>query len=186
VVGQAAILEARGPGQLAASSAHSNSGNGSGLQGEGAAEAAELVGFGAQSARAGSGAAMPAPGSSSSSSSSSLTAARERRVEEMLVRLQAVSWRRVDVCFGATLLPLLSHQHIQMQRWWVNWPGRAVVKHLALQLQAMEELRLQGQLHAEEQQRQPGRQQQQQTAAACVQRQQEQPAPALAGSAREL
>ena len=38
----------------------------------------------------------------------------ERQVEEMLGRLQALPWRRVDVCFGATLLPLLSHQHIQV------------------------------------------------------------------------
>jgi hypothetical protein len=59
----------------------------------------------------------------------------------MLCRLQALPWRRVDVCFGATLLPMLSHQHIQMQRWWVNWPGWAVAKHLALQIQAMEQLR---------------------------------------------
>ncbi|PSC68977.1 lipase [Micractinium conductrix] len=68
----------------------------------------------------------------------------ERQVEEMLGRLQALPWRRVDVCFGATLLPLLSHQHIQMQRWWVNWPGRAVIQHLALSLEAMETLRQQG------------------------------------------
>lgn len=31
----------------------------------------------------------------------------------------------------------------QMQRWWVNWPGKTTVKHLALQLQAMEQLRAQ-------------------------------------------
>lgn len=41
---------------------------------------------------------------------------RERQVEEILNRLQALPWRRVDVCFGATLLPLLSHQHIQARR----------------------------------------------------------------------
>ncbi|KAL4445864.1 hypothetical protein ABPG77_009063 [Micractinium sp. CCAP 211/92] len=70
-------------------------------------------------------------------------AERERQLEEVLSRLQALPWRRVDVCFGATLLPLLSHQHIQMQRWWLNWPGHGVIKHLALQLEAMERLRRQ-------------------------------------------
>ena len=49
-------------------------------------------------------------------------------------------WRRVDVCFGGTLLPLLSHQHIQVQRMWLNWEGMAVAKHLALQVEAMEAL----------------------------------------------
>ncbi|KAL4425732.1 hypothetical protein ABPG75_009748 [Micractinium tetrahymenae] len=85
-------------------------------------------------------------GSSSSSisrGSSPRADERERQVEEMLTRLQALPWRRVDVCFGATLLPLLSHQHIQMQRWWLNWPGHAVIKHLALQLEAMEAMRRQ-------------------------------------------
>ena len=66
---------------------------------------------------------------------------RGREVEAMLARLQSLPWRRVDVCFGDTPLPLLSHQHIQMQRWWMNWPGRSVVRHLGLQLQAMERLR---------------------------------------------
>lgn len=34
---------------------------------------------------------------------------------------------------------------VQMQRWWVNWPGKTTIKHLALQLQAMEQLRAQRQ-----------------------------------------
>lgn len=38
----------------------------------------------------------------------------ERRLEGMLACLQSLPWRRVDVCFGATALPLLSHQHIQV------------------------------------------------------------------------
>lgn len=40
-------------------------------------------------------------------------AQRQQRVDGMLASLQAMPWRRIDVCFGDTLLPLLSHQHIQ-------------------------------------------------------------------------
>lgn len=138
-------------------------------------------------------AGVPAPATPTSSGSSGALVGPsgqpesevERRLEEMLSRLQSLSWRRVDVCFGATALPLLSHQHIQarglracscsccpatacasqqerslwpltrgclpaavpspacvqMQRWWANWPGKTTIKHLALQLQAMEQLR---------------------------------------------
>eukprot|EP00887_Chlorella_sp_A99_P005958 scaffold29.g5958.t1 len=59
----------------------------------------------------------------------------------ILERLQALPWRRVDVCFGATALSILSHQHIQVQRWWLNGVGEPVARHLVLQLQAMEQLR---------------------------------------------
>ncbi|PRW45615.1 alpha beta-hydrolases superfamily [Chlorella sorokiniana] len=70
--------------------------------------------------------------------------AHEQRLEEMLARLQALGWRRVDVCFAGAALPFLAHQHIQQQRV-INWPGQATVKHLALQLAAMEQLRAAGQ-----------------------------------------
>lgn len=63
---------------------------------------------------------------------------------QILTSLQGLPWRRVDVCFGATPLPILSHQHIQMQRPWANWVGEPVAKHLVLQLVAMEELRQRG------------------------------------------
>lgn len=56
---------------------------------------------------------------------------------------QLPSWRRVDVCFGAAALPLLAHQHMQVQRKWLNWAGLEAVQHLALQLAAMEQLRRQ-------------------------------------------
>lgn len=93
--------------------------------------------------KGGSGSISPRAGSSSSGRQTLPQG--EQQVEEMLTRLQALNWRRVDCCFGATLLPILSHQHIQMQRWWLNWAGHAVIKHLALQLQAMEQLRKQQQ-----------------------------------------
>lgn len=38
-------------------------------------------------------------------------------VAAMLERLQQLPWRRVDVCFGRSLLPFLSHQHIQVGQW---------------------------------------------------------------------
>lgn len=83
----------------------------------------------------------------------------EERLEEMLSRLQALGWRRVDVCFAAAPLPFLAHQHIQQQRV-INWPGAATARHLALQLAAMEQLRaqrreMQGQLGPAEQQPAP-------------------------------
>lgn len=70
-----------------------------------------------------------------------LAAERLAHAEQILERLQALPWRRVDVCFGATALSILSHQHIQVQRWWLNGVGEPVARHLVLQLQAMEQLR---------------------------------------------
>lgn len=58
-----------------------------------------------------------------------LGAGREQQVEEMLSRLQALPWRRVDVCFGATLLPLLSHQHIQARREGGGQGGLHIQRH---------------------------------------------------------
>ena len=131
----------------------------------GASRPASLLGqaaaAGERQASGGGVASSSSSGAAVGSSSLGAPSPEEQRVEEMLTRLQALAWRRVDVCFGATLLPLLSHQHIQMQRWWVNWPGRAVVKHLALQIQAMEQLRQPGQ---QQQQQQHQHQQQQQEA----------------------
>ncbi len=50
---------------------------------------------------------------------------------------------------------------VQVQRWWVNWPGQAVVKHLALQIQAMEQMREQRQQHQRHSERQQHQQRQQ-------------------------
>lgn len=66
--------------------------------------------------------------------------ARRRLMDGMLQRLQALPFRRVDVCFGATLLPIMAHQNIQVQRRWVNWEGMPVARHVAEQLAAMESL----------------------------------------------
>lgn len=65
-------------------------------------------------------------------------------IDSALESLQKLPWRRVDVCFAAAALPLLAHQHLQVQRKWTNWVGMATAKHLALQFVAMEELRKQG------------------------------------------
>jgi pimeloyl-ACP methyl ester carboxylesterase len=59
-------------------------------------------------------------------------------VRASLRALQALPWRRVDVCFGASALPLLAHQHLQVQRAWVNGAGLATAEHLGRQLAAME------------------------------------------------
>lgn len=59
----------------------------------------------------------------------------------VLSQLQKIPWRRVDVCFADASLSLLSHQHIQTQREWLNKPGRQVAQHLAQQLFEMEQLR---------------------------------------------
>ena len=65
---------------------------------------------------------------------------RRRLMDTMLQRLQGLPFRRVDVCFGATLLPIMAHQNIQVQRRWVNWEGMPVARHVAEQLAAMESL----------------------------------------------
>ena len=62
-------------------------------------------------------------------------------VRASLAALRGLSWRRVDVCFRGAVLPLLAHQHLQVQRQWVNFAGKATATHLALQLAAMEALR---------------------------------------------
>jgi pimeloyl-ACP methyl ester carboxylesterase len=61
-------------------------------------------------------------------------------IDAALRSLQSMPWRRIDVCFLGGVLPMLAHQHLQVQRGWLNFDGRAVAKHLALQMQAMEEL----------------------------------------------
>ena len=129
------MLEAGSPGQLAANS--SGDGGSGGTAGQGQAQpeatgvppsvqnATELAPAGSSTSSGGQeqpGPAQAAPSSlaarESSSSSLSLGGAQEGRVDEMLSRLQALPWRRVDVCFGATLLPMLSHQHIQASHGW--------------------------------------------------------------------
>lgn len=62
-------------------------------------------------------------------------------IKAALASLQRLSWRRVDVCFAGGALPLLAHQHMQVQRRWVNFEGMATAKHLVLQVVAMERLR---------------------------------------------
>jgi pimeloyl-ACP methyl ester carboxylesterase len=61
-------------------------------------------------------------------------------VKASLVALQQLQWRRIDCCFAGAAIPLLAHQHMQVQRKWMNYDGMATAKHLALQLAAMEEI----------------------------------------------
>lgn len=61
-------------------------------------------------------------------------------VDAALTALQGLPWRRVDCCFAGGALPLLAHQHLQVQRKYVNWEGMATARHLAMQVAAMEEL----------------------------------------------
>jgi hypothetical protein len=127
-VSERAVLEADSPGQLAASSGGSA---GTAAQRQAQVAVGVLpVENATEEAAAGSSTSQRQqqqqsldqtahdPTSISSSSSHSLGGAPEGRVDEMLSRLQALPWRRVDVCFGATLLPMLSHQHIQASRGW--------------------------------------------------------------------
>lgn len=158
----AAILQAHTAGELVASSSSGHgsmggSGTGSsvdeqsaegvagGLAGRGsgaAAAAASALAQPSSSSRSRSrGNGQPAAGSMAAPlPTGQQSLAHEQRLEEMLSRLQALGWRRVDVCFAGAALPFLAHQHIQYQRV-INWPGQATVKHLALQLAAMEQLR---------------------------------------------
>lgn len=62
----------------------------------------------------------------------------------ILASLQRLAWRRVDVSFRHASLPLLAHQHIQVQRSWVNSVGLPVAQHLARSLKAMEAARRRG------------------------------------------
>ncbi|RMZ57601.1 hypothetical protein APUTEX25_001801 [Auxenochlorella protothecoides] len=52
-----------------------------------------------------------------------LHADRTELVEDTLRALRTLSWRRVDAGFAHSALPLLAHQHIQVQRLWVNGAG---------------------------------------------------------------
>jgi hypothetical protein len=67
---------------------------------------------------------------------------REQLMADNLAQLQKLPWRRVDVCFRGANFPLLAHQHLQVQRHWLNGAGFATVKHMTLQLVAMEEMRV--------------------------------------------
>ncbi len=146
----AAILQAHSAEELVAgsSSGSSNSsrggGSGSSIDEQLPSSAlAQLAASGNLSASSSSGSGQPAAGSMAPGLPvGQQLAAHEQRLEEMLSRLQALGWRRVDVCFAGAALPFLAHQHIQYQRV-INWPGQATVKHLALQLAAMEQLRAQ-------------------------------------------
>lgn len=66
---------------------------------------------------------------------------RAELAESILCTLRTLRWRRVDVSFAHCLLPLLAHQHIQVQRPWLNGAGKNVARHLARTLQTMERAR---------------------------------------------
>ena len=59
----------------------------------------------------------------------------------MLCALRTLQWRRVDVSFAKCLLPRLAHQHIQMQRSWLNGAGKGVAQHVAASIASMERAR---------------------------------------------
>lgn len=61
-------------------------------------------------------------------------------IKASLTSLRQLQWRRIDCCFAGAAMPLLAHQHMQVQRKWINYEGMATAKHLALQLAAMEEI----------------------------------------------
>jgi pimeloyl-ACP methyl ester carboxylesterase len=65
---------------------------------------------------------------------------RSEYINESLKNLQKLQWRRIDCCFAGGTLPLLAHQHMQVQRRWINSEGKATAKHLALQFVAMEQI----------------------------------------------
>ncbi|KAG1674863.1 hypothetical protein FOA52_015253 [Chlamydomonas sp. UWO 241] len=67
----------------------------------------------------------------------------------MLTRLQRLPWRRIDVCFAGSPLAILSHNHIQVTRRWLNYEGRAVARHLADTLLELEETTAQLQARAQ-------------------------------------
>ena len=64
--------------------------------------------------------------------------AHEEYIDASLRSLRRLPWRRIDVCFAAGFLPLLAHQHIQAQRPWINFVGKATATHVAQQMAAME------------------------------------------------
>lgn len=64
--------------------------------------------------------------------------AHEEYINASLGSLRRLPWRRVDVCFAAGFLPMLAHQHIQAQRPWINFVGKATATHVARQMAAME------------------------------------------------
>ena len=75
-----------------------------------------------------------------SSDNTSVPSTTSEYIQASLASLQKLQWRRIDCCFAGGKFPLLAHQHMQVQRKWVNYEGMATVKHLALQLAAMEEI----------------------------------------------
>jgi len=61
-------------------------------------------------------------------------------IEGALNRLKDLQWRRVDCCFRGAAMPLFAHQNLQVQRKWLNWEGMETVRHLTMQLVAMEKI----------------------------------------------
>lgn len=62
-------------------------------------------------------------------------------INASLLSLQSLNWRRVDVCFRGSTIPFLGHQHMQVQRKWLNWDGMETVKTLVMEIEMMEEMR---------------------------------------------
>ena len=65
---------------------------------------------------------------------------RGESVEGMLIRLQQLPWRRIDVDFSGSPLSILSHNHIQARWNCINPNGRSVAVHLAEQLVQLEDI----------------------------------------------
>jgi len=60
-------------------------------------------------------------------------------INASMERLRCLGWRRIDVCFKDSNLPLLAHQHIMVQRPAINSAGNKTAQHLAEQLFLMEQ-----------------------------------------------
>ena len=58
----------------------------------------------------------------------------------MLEALQALPWRRVDVCFRGTRTPFLAHNLLQVTRGWLNREGEAAAAHVASTLVELDAL----------------------------------------------
>eukprot|EP00192_Tetraselmis_astigmatica_P024914 CAMPEP_0117661468 /NCGR_PEP_ID=MMETSP0804-20121206/7552_1 /TAXON_ID=1074897 /ORGANISM="Tetraselmis astigmatica, Strain CCMP880" /LENGTH=278 /DNA_ID=CAMNT_0005468335 /DNA_START=620 /DNA_END=1456 /DNA_ORIENTATION=- len=59
-------------------------------------------------------------------------------VSSMLLRLQAMSWRRIDVSYARHPSFFMAHNHIQVTRKWLNKAGIPTVEHLVHLLGEME------------------------------------------------
>jgi len=62
------------------------------------------------------------------------------RIEVALDNLRRIGWRRIDVCYHGSFVPFLSHQHIMVQRPFINSVGYSTVQHLSAQFARMEKV----------------------------------------------